>query len=186
VPKPSSNRVHPAHEEQLIVNSRGKRVSCLHNSLLWLKENGHASKIRYDRFRHLILVDGHPLDDEIVIDLTAQIEASTRVGWSQDHVRSALVGIAHRNDYSSLTEWLDSLKWDGTPRLNAFFHDAYACESTPYTEACAEVLFLSGATRAYQPGCLTALRQARYRAPETARRPNGRPLTDGRCGSPKC
>jgi putative DNA primase/helicase len=68
-------------------------------------------------------------------------------------VRSALIAIAHRNEFSSLTAWLDSLKWDGTARLNAFFHDAYACESTDYNEACASVLFLSAVARAYQPGC---------------------------------
>jgi predicted P-loop ATPase len=156
VPTPSTNGHKPASgtiQDQIIVNGHGRQVSCLHNSLIWIRESDCRDKVRYDRFRHVILVDGRPLDDEIVIDLTAQIEASTRVGWSQDHVRSALVGIAHRNEYSSLTEWLDSLKWDGTPRLSAFFHDAYACDDTDYNRACAEVLFLSGVARAYHPGC---------------------------------
>ena len=61
--------------------------------------------------------------------------------------------MAHRHEYSSLTAWLDSLKWDGQTRISRFFHDAYGCELTPYTEACADVLFISGVARAYQPGC---------------------------------
>jgi predicted P-loop ATPase len=147
-------RLKKRHASKLpILGKRGVCVSCLHNALIWLADNGYGTKIRYDRFRHLILIDGRPFDDETVIAMTARIEASTRQGWAQEHVRSALVELAHRNEYSSLTEWLDSLKWDGTPRLDSFFHDAYACESSDYTEACAKVLFLSGVARAYQPGC---------------------------------
>jgi Virulence-associated protein E len=137
-------------KERPILNARGRWVSCLHNSLLWIADKGYT--VRYDSFRHLILVDGRPLDDETVIAFTTQIEAGRRIGWKQEHTRSALIALAHRNQFNSLTEWLDSLKWDGTPRLNAFFHDAYACESTPYTEECARVLFLSGVARAYDPG----------------------------------
>ena len=136
-----------------IVNLRGQWVSCLHNSLLWLETEGHAAKIRYDRFRQVIDADGRSLDDEVVISMTAKVEASIRSGWSQEHMRSALVEVAHRNEYSSLTGWLDSLKWDGSTRLHRFFHDAYGCELGPYAEACADVLFVSAVARAYQPGC---------------------------------
>ncbi len=152
VPKPAAAKPIPSDNDP-IVNIRGQWCSCLHNTLLWLAKEGHAAKVRYDRFKHAILVDGRPLDDEAVIGFTAKIEASTRSGWSQEHTRSALIETAHRNEYSSLVAWLDSLKWDGAERLGGFFHDAYACESTGYTRACAEVLFISGVARAYQPGC---------------------------------
>ena len=76
-----------AAENDPIVNIRGMWISCLHNSLLWLENKGHSATIRYDRFRGVILVDGRPLDDETIIHLTSEIEANTRSGWSQEHVR---------------------------------------------------------------------------------------------------
>ena len=136
-----------------IFNSRGNWVSCLFNSKLLLKSGKHAKVIRYDRFRQLVLVDGKPLTDELVISLTDKIEADTRGAWSQDHVRSALVDIAHQDEFSSLTEYLDGLQWDGVDRIDKFFPDCFDSEETDYSGACARVFFLSAVARAYQPGC---------------------------------
>jgi predicted P-loop ATPase len=155
-PKPSTNGVHQVGADpdfEVILNRDRKWTSCLHNSLLWLERNGHAKTVRYDRFRQVIMVKGESLEDRTVISLNAEIEADRRTAWVQDHLRSALVQTAHRNAYSSQTEWLDSLVWDGTERLDGFFWRAYATEATAYAAACSKVLFLSGVARAYQPGC---------------------------------
>jgi predicted P-loop ATPase len=139
--------------DQPIVNRAGFWTSCLHNSLLWLAQNGYGASVRYDRFRHTVLVHGAPLDDAMVVTINAEIEASRRSAWSQEHVRSALMELARRNEFSSLTAWLDLFKWDGVARLDQFFPKAYGAEATDYTAACAKVLFISGVARAYQPGC---------------------------------
>jgi 5S rRNA maturation endonuclease (ribonuclease M5) len=138
---------------QPIVSVRGLWTSCLHNSLLWLEKEGYGKTVRYDRFRQAILVDGRPLDDETVIAINAKLEAGTLTGWCLEHVRSALTHIAHRNAFSSLSAWLDSLKWDGTERLLRFFPEAYGTEWTPYSGECSKILFISGVARAFQPGC---------------------------------
>jgi hypothetical protein len=143
----------PGAPDNPILNRDRKWVSCLHNSLLWLGENGYGTTVRYDRFRHIILINSAPLDDTNVITINAEIEASTRSAWSQEHVRSALMEIARHNEFSSLTAWLDSLKWDGIERIRDFFPKAYGAEATDYSAACADVQFLSGVARAYQPGC---------------------------------
>jgi predicted P-loop ATPase len=156
MPKWSANNPGPAaakSDKDPIVTKQGFWLSCLHNTLFWLEKNGRYSAIRYDRFRQVVLAGKRPLDDELVISLTAEIERDIRSAWCQDHVRSALVETAHRHDFSSLTEWLGSLKWDGTSRLGRFFPEAYGCELSDYTKACADVLFISGVARAYQPGC---------------------------------
>ena len=134
---------------------RGKWVSCQYNSRLWLEQQGLGDKIRLDRFKGIISVDDKPLDDTMIISMNGQIEASQRTRWSQEHVRSALIDIGNEHAYSPLTDWLDTLQWDGESRLDLFFRDAYQCELDPYTTACARVLFLSAVARAYQPGCQT-------------------------------
>jgi Virulence-associated protein E len=155
MPPPSNGTQHPvASDEDLpIVNRSGEQTSCLHNSLIWLTRNRYGTSVRFDRFRQAILVDSVPLDDTKVITINAEIEASTRSAWSQEHVRSGLVEIGRRNEFSSLTEWLNSLKWDGVARINRFFHAAYGAEATDYAAVCGKVLFISGVARAYQPGC---------------------------------
>ena len=133
-----------------IVDRAGFWKSCLHNSLLWLAQNGYGATVRYDTFRQVILAKGSPLDDTTVITINAEIEASTRSPWTQEHVRSALVEIARRNEFSSLTAWLDSLVWDKVNRLDQFFSKAYG--GVGLSAACASVLFISGVARAFSQG----------------------------------
>jgi hypothetical protein len=136
-----------------LVRSNGQWISCLHNSKLWLEDPARSLAIRYDTFTHMILVNGKPLSDELVIALAARIEAETRSPWNQEHVRSAVVDIAHGNEFSAQIAWLDSLEWDGRVRLNHFFQEAYDCAQSEYATACARVFFLSAVARAYEPGC---------------------------------
>ena len=93
------------------------------------------------------------LADEFIISLNSRIETSTRVRWYQDHVRSAVINLSSQNQFSSLGQWLESLKWDGESRINSFFHDAYGCKLNTYTCECGRILFLSGIARAMEPGC---------------------------------
>jgi hypothetical protein len=155
---PSPGADHPesrpaALKDQPIIGRSKKQASCQHNSALWLSKSEWAGKIRYDRFRRLVLVDGEAISDELIVRINGTIEAKTRTPWMQEHVRSALLDIAHKNKFNSLTEWLDSLTWDGQSRIDSFFCDAYGCKLDPYTFACAQVLFLSAVARAYEPGC---------------------------------
>jgi hypothetical protein len=150
---PNSKPSAETGNDRPIIGRNKLWVSCLHNSLIWLKEQGHDKRTRYDSFRQRVSVNGKPLDDELVIELTAELERCKRVGWAQEHVRSAILAIAHRNEHSSLCDWLDSLRWDETERVGQFFAEAYGCPRTDYTAACASVLFLSAIARAFQPGC---------------------------------
>jgi putative DNA primase/helicase len=160
IPLPSRNGVHQAVPPEKaktsgipILSRNGRQASCLHNSKIWLMSQNPPMSIRYDRFRQAILVNGGIMSDEMVISLTARIEESLSAVWCQDHIRSALIDIAHANSMSSLTDWLDSLSWDGEERIDSFFKQAYGCDLTAYAGECSRVMFLSGVARAYQPGC---------------------------------
>jgi hypothetical protein len=136
-----------------IYGQNGKRVSCLHNSLLWLNDNGYGTSVRYDKFRQVVMIEGAPLDDVQVIKINSRIEATERSPWALEHVRSALMQVANANAYSSQTEWLESLKWDGTERIDSFFTQAYKVPKSEYSSATANVFFVSAVARAIKPGC---------------------------------
>ena len=137
-----------------IVNRDGKWVPCLRNSEIWISKQDWIHSVRYDTFRQAIQVQDQLISDEMIISLTSQIETEIRTAWHQNHIQSALVNIAYRNKFSSLTEWFLSLpKWDGIYRLNTFFCDAYGVPYTLYVGECARVLFLSAVARAFNPGC---------------------------------
>jgi hypothetical protein len=141
-------------QDVMIMGAQGKPISCQHNALLWLSENGYADRVALDTFKQGIMVDGSPLSDDITIEIVRQMEASMRVRWTETHVHSAIVSLGNRRAHSSLTTWLDSLSWDRKKRIDTFFaHTSYGSEYSTYTAACGYVLFISAVARAYQPGC---------------------------------
>lgn len=58
---------------------------------------------------------------------------------------------AHRAN--PLIEILESLEWDGKPRVEHFLHDVMKCEDSEYTRECSRLIFAGGIHRAYRPGC---------------------------------
>ena len=141
-------------DEPIVKRDGQTWVACLRNSEIWLLTQDYAKTIRYDTFRQTIQVQDKLLSDELVISLTSKIENDKRTAWHQDHIRSALINIAHQNQFSSLTEWFNGLhKWDGVSRIDTFFNEAYMIAHSLYAAECAKILFLSGVARAFEPGC---------------------------------
>jgi predicted P-loop ATPase len=156
---PSTQKSHDGHQQQeeqkdpWIRGGYGKIVSCQHNTLLWLTEEGYDQRIVLDTFKQNIFVDGIPMTDDTTIEIIRRIEESMKTRWAEAHVRSAVRSIGSRNAYSSLRRWLDLLRWDGKQRIDTFFANTYDTGHSAYTSACGEVLFLSAVARAYEPGC---------------------------------
>jgi len=136
-----------------ILLRNGRQQSCQTNSKIWLMSQIPAMRIYYDEFRRTYFVNDSVLTDELIISLRGKIEESLYTAWCKEDVRDALTDIGKTNTVNSLTDWLDSLSWDGEARINSFFHEAYGCDLDPYTSECGRILFLSGVARAFEPGC---------------------------------
>lgn len=71
---------------------------------------------------------------------------------STDQMRQAVRLAAEQNIYDSGKQWVESLKWDGTPRVEEAWR-YFRCEDTPYTRAVFVYLFTALAGRLLAPGC---------------------------------
>ena len=58
---------------------------------------------------------------------------------------------AHREN--PLVKMLDSLQWDGKPRLERFLTDVMKADDSDYMRECSRLIFSGGVHRAYKPGC---------------------------------
>lgn len=61
--------------------------------------------------------------------------------------------VASDNARDPVRDYLESLHWDGTARLDTFFIDRVRAEDTPYTRAVTRKMFTAAVRRVYQPGC---------------------------------
>ena len=72
---------------------------------------------------------------------------------SRDTVSQAVVTVAHQHKRNCVQEWISSLEWDGTQRLESFFVDHFAAATSDYTHAAGKNFWLSLVARAFNPGC---------------------------------
>ena len=78
---------------------------------------------------------------------------STYSMYSQNKLTDALMIYFSNHKVNPLLDILNSLKWDGKPRVEQFLHDVMKCEDSEYTRECSRLIFAGGIHRAYNPGC---------------------------------
>jgi putative DNA primase/helicase len=61
--------------------------------------------------------------------------------------------VAERNKYHPVKDYLNSLVWDGTPRLDEWLIRYVGAEDTEYTRAVGPRWMISGVARIMEPGC---------------------------------
>ena len=116
------------------------------------------SHIWYDTFKGAIYHDLNGIveqwTDHNDLSLCVHIQHSLKLPkFTLGLVRDAVQHAAQQCARNSLTSWLDSLKWDGTSRLDHWLVDSLGCERIDYTVALGRNWLISMVARAYKPGC---------------------------------
>lgn len=73
--------------------------------------------------------------------------------YHEKMLRDALQIYFQAHQVNPLIDLLESLSWDGKPRICAFLHDILQCSDTPYYREVSRLIFAGGIHRAYRPGC---------------------------------
>ena len=63
-----------------------------------------------------------------------------------------LTDIAHANRYHPVREYLDSIEWDGIPRIDNWISTYSGAEDTPFNRAVGRIFLIAGVRRIRQPG----------------------------------
>ena len=119
--------------------------------------------LRYDNFTQTLMISGEAASvanprafrDEDYTTTQIHLEAGMAkfkpIG-ERTLVRAvAHVGLSHQFD--SAVQWINSLKWDGVPRIDTFMPRYFDTEDVPYTRALGRYLWSALAGRVLDPGC---------------------------------
>ena len=71
---------------------------------------------------------------------------------SDDKIETALAQTAAKQAFDPVVDYLESLEWDGNPRLDTLFIDYLGSDDTPYTRAVTRKAFTAAVARAMVPG----------------------------------
>lgn len=78
----------------------------------------------------------------------------TRYGITgQTLVDDALRLVSKEQAFNAVKEYLESLYWDGLPRVETAFRDYLGAENTPYVRAVCRKSLVAAVARVFEPGC---------------------------------
>ena len=124
--------------------------------------------IWYDEFSSFIFTDWEPYKDpndkappkirrwneDDTRDLTSFIHQKVLLPKAEERrVNSGVHLYAKMNKRNEPKEWLESLKWDGEPRVENSMTSYFGLETSPYALAVSKNFWISLIARIMQPGC---------------------------------
>ena len=127
-------------------------------SIILQNHDFFQGKIWLDSFRGKVYhsLNGAPQlwTDAQTRSVTAWIQQKMNIPKMHQHlVDQAYQHAAECNARNSLTDWLDSLEWDGVERLDTWLSDCLGAARNEHNDAVARNWPISMVARAYQPGC---------------------------------
>jgi predicted P-loop ATPase len=142
----------------LMVTEKGAPHNNLVNAARIIESDPkYKGGVYYDEFLQRVMRKNSPVRewrDADDLEITQHIQyviGMPRMG--RDHVSQAVISVAHKNPRNCVREWMESLAWDQTPRIDSFFSDHFHARNDEYTRSASKNFWLSMIARVYRPGC---------------------------------
>lgn len=112
--------------------------------------------LKHDLFsdRDFIELSGamEQLDDAIVRRLWLETDSRFRFKPTKEFYWDVIVDRARQNSFHPVLEYLDSLSWDGVPRIDLWLTTYGGAEDTEYTRAVGRLMLVAAVRRVRSPG----------------------------------
>ena len=113
--------------------------------------------LRFDQFakKPFIQYNGFTglLDDDVCTDLWIDIDQSEHFRPTKELFFDVVKNHARADQYHPVRDYLASLTWDGTPRLDAWLIESAGAVDTPYSRAVSALPLIAAVRRVVAPGC---------------------------------
>ena len=93
------------------------------------------------------------LRDGYVSYVVSALASLCNLSVSWETAARAIESASEQDAFNSLTDHLDGLQWDGTPRLDQWLTTYFGVADSPYTRFVGRAWLVSALARAYRPGC---------------------------------
>lgn len=141
-----------AWKGRLSVSKQGVKKTVT-NLLMYLENLPEfGAKLRWNSLAHAVEWNGRELEEHQLIDIRVILEAHQFEPQKGD-LLPAVISHARSNSYHPITDYLDTLKWDGTKRLNHWLRVCMGAPDSPFVRAVGRKTLISAVARAFEPGC---------------------------------
>ena len=148
-------------QEMLEVSEKGWPYSTIDNAAIILREDSlFKDNIRENMFRERIELTGKMPWNRASIDVTDKDEIHIRYYMEmlyhyrgEKRIREAMQIVATENQYHPVRDYLNSLNWDGNPRIRYALKHFLGAEVSDYHYECLKLFLLGAIHRVFKPGC---------------------------------
>lgn len=138
-------------------DKNGNLKVTMRNTVVALQRLGFT--FSHDLFRHRKVVNGAMLDDhegEISDDACAMLRAFIIEAFGFDpkaeNVRDAVTQLCLEHTFHPIRQMLDTLTWDGAPRVEGWLTRYMRAEDTPLNRAVGRIMLVAAVRRVREPG----------------------------------
>lgn len=127
-----------------------KSITNLMLCLQGITELGNT--IRWNELAQRAEWNGWPIEDTHLVDIRLILEANGFEPTTSD-LLPAVMRHAKDNSFHPVRDYLRGLKWDGTPRVDRWMHDALGAPDSAFVRAAGRKTLIAAVARAFKPGC---------------------------------
>jgi hypothetical protein len=140
--------------DKLLRSDRGAIKPCEHNACELLADAAQYGGLHFDEFLSRMRLDARDWTDADDLAALSWLQSKHSVpGFTLGQVRNAARTLAYSRRRDSLREFVDGLpRWDGTPRIEMAFVDAWGARDDTLTRAASRNFFVALIARAMKPG----------------------------------
>lgn len=107
---------------------------------------------KFNEFSESIEIDGRLLKDIDTVFISNQF--SDIAGFENNtKIQNAIKEIAYNNSYHPVKQYLESLEWDGVPRVETMFTTFLSAKDCELYHVYAKLFMIAAIKRVYKPGC---------------------------------
>ncbi|MBZ0161662.1 MAG: hypothetical protein K8H74_03005 [Notoacmeibacter sp.] len=135
----------------------GRPRATMRNAMIALRRL--ELRFSHDLFRHRKFMEGNILDDhggEISDDACAFLRGLIIDNFDFDpraeNVRDAVTQLCLEHTFHPIRQMLDSLSWDGVPRIDRWLTNYMGAQDTPLNQAIGAIMFIAAVRRVREPG----------------------------------
>ncbi|HUX18994.1 MAG TPA: virulence-associated E family protein [Acidithiobacillus sp.] len=156
--KPKTSKVVPlpvfSPGLDLALNEDGSVKSSLTNVAEILEKSpDYAGKLKINSFSNEMFYNGNIFRDHEATECCVSISRKYYASFKLQDVKAVLPAVCVRHAFHPVQEYLKSLVWDRTPRVDLWLEDAFEVPPTPYTQAIAKNVLIGAVARVMRPGC---------------------------------
>ena len=158
--KKDNERVNPFRcDFELRLTDKGTPADTIDNYLQILRHDVHyagtlfLNELKWAPEKH---IDGKrfPWTDEDDAEIRRYIEKNYHMSLrNYKKLDDALRIVFNENKYHPIKNMIESIKWDGKPRIKEFLCKWMYVEDEPYAHEVSRLIFAGGIKRIYEPGC---------------------------------